>query len=244
MLIVVNALSARRGGGITYLINLFEGIREVSDFEFVVLTSNRFKYSEKGNIKNHRVSRLTDNPVFRGVWERIYLKRFLRRIGADILFCPGGLINVKPPNNCKTVTMFRNMIPFDPMQQKKYGFSLQRFRNQLLKIMMLRSMSRANLVIFISEYGRSLVQKKLNLKLNETVVIPHGLHKRFKTARISNMKRPEWLPRGEYILYVSILDVYKNQIEVVQGYYKVKQQRPTSEKLILVGNILLVTERE
>ena len=96
-------------------------------------------------------------------------------------------------------------------------------------------MTHADLVIFISDYARELIWKQLNGTLKRTVVIPHGLHNRFKTAGFTDIYRPAWLPSVDYILYVSIFDVYKNQLEVVRGYNILKHLRPTDEKLILVG---------
>ena len=75
--------------------------------------------------------------------------------------------------------MFRNMIPFDPVQRKKYGYGLQQIRNLLLNFLMRKSMTHADLVIFISDYARELIWKQLNGTLKRTVVIPHGLHNRF-----------------------------------------------------------------
>lgn len=235
MRIVVNALSARRGGGITYLLNFFYGLGETSDNEFIILTSGPLAFSGRKNVSHLRVRWPTTSPILRGIWERIVLPNYLRRIEADILFCPGGLITHKTPPGCKTVTMFRNMIPFDPVQRRKYGYGLQRLRNVLLNYLMRNSMTRADLVIFISNYASELIQQKLNGKLKQTVVIPHGLHKRFKTAGLTDIQRSDWLPTDDYFLYVSIFDVYKNQLEVVRGFHMLKQFRQTSEKLILVG---------
>jgi len=40
MKIVINALHARRGGGITYILNLFEGMGNPEGCEFVILESS------------------------------------------------------------------------------------------------------------------------------------------------------------------------------------------------------------
>ena len=238
MRIAINALSARKGGGITYLMNLFEGFGDNKEAEFFVLTSNSIQFSDRSNVKHVKARWPTINPLTRSLWESIFLPIYLRKIKADILFCPGGTINLKAPAGCKTVTMFRNMLPFDPVQRKKYGLSFQRLRNFLLNRLMRKSMSRADMVIFLSEHVRNQIMLQINGTLTKTVVIPHGLHNRFKTADSNNIKRPEWLPECEYLLYVSIFDVYKNQLEVVRGYSKLKQFRQTEEKLVLVGEHL------
>ena len=43
------------------------------------------------------------------------------------------------------------------------------------------------------------------------------------------------MPNNDYILYVSIFDIYKNQLEVVRGFSELRKNRPTLEKLVLAG---------
>jgi len=235
MKIVINALHARRGGGITYILNLFEGMGNPEGCEFVILTSNSFKYSNLPNCRHLIVNWPTENPLLRSVWERFVLPSMLRRLKADILFCPGGLINLKVPAGCKSVTMFRNMLPFDPVQYRKYGLSFQYLRNLLLKRLMLKSMRQADLVIFVSNFARNVIKQELGSHLKRSPVIPHGLNQRFKTAGSTGAARPDWLPKKEYLLYVSHFEVYKGQQELVEGYHILRQQRQTEEKLVLIG---------
>ena len=72
--------------------------------------------------------------------------------------CTGcGKVHFPPRQICKechgrefkTVTMFRNMMPFDRQQRQKYPFGWMRMRNWILERTMLRSMLSADLVIFI-----------------------------------------------------------------------------------------------
>lgn len=93
-------------------------------------------------------------------------------------------------------------------------------------------MARADLVIFISEFARDLISKQIPGVSSKSVVIPHGADPRF---RVTQKSRPSWLPSGDYLLYVSILDYYKAQIEVVRAYALLRQKRVTMEKLILAG---------
>ena len=107
MKIVINALSARRGGGQTYVL---------------ALDSLQIPYHPK--IEKIRIKWPTENPLFRALWERYCLLGLLKKLNAGILFCPGGLINTALSEDYKTVTMFRNMIPFDRAQRVKYPYGL------------------------------------------------------------------------------------------------------------------------
>lgn len=235
MNIVINAFSARRGGGQTYLVNLLKHTEECHDMNVFVMAPASLPLPESPQIIRVPIDWPTENPLFRTSWEKMILPRLLREMKADVLFCPGGLINTKPPTGCKTVTMFRNMLPFDHIQRAKYPLGLMRMRNWILEKEMLRSMEKADLVIFIADFPRRLIESRLKGRLKKAKTINHGLAESFKIDAAKPPRRLSWLTEGEYLLYVSIFDVYKNQIEVVRGFHRLKQQRQTPEKLILAG---------
>ncbi|MCD4665358.1 MAG: glycosyltransferase family 4 protein [Bacteroidales bacterium] len=236
MKIVINALSARRGGGQTYLINLLQNIDSYNGNKICFLAPDSLKIPLHPKIERIRVNWPTENPLFRAFWERYCLPGLLKKLHADILFCPGGLINTPVSKDYKTVTMFRNMIPFDRVQRAKYPYGLMRIRNWILERIMLKSMLKADLVIFISDFARQLINERTGFKLKNAVTIHHGINNIFQISEDKIPNRPQWLPEEEYLLYVSIFDVYKNQLEIVQGYHLLRQRRKTKEKLILAGH--------
>jgi glycosyltransferase involved in cell wall biosynthesis len=233
MRIVVNALSARQGGGQTYVTNLLESLPERSAAQIFILAPDSLSLPlSKKNVTKIQVKWPVENPFTRAVWEWLYLSKLLKQLNADVLFCPGGIIGGRVPKGCKTVTMFRNMIPFSLMQRRRYGLGYMRMRNWLLERELSRSMAKADRVICISEFARRVIEQKLSGLTGKTIVIPHGINPIF---RENHQPRPAWLSAGEYILYVSILDVYKAQLEVVRAFSLLKARRPTSEKLVLTG---------
>ena len=235
--IVINALSARQGGGQTYLVNLLEHLQEDAAIEVHVLAPKSLAVPEnRRNIHRLRVSPPGENPFTRAIWEKVELPRILSKLRTDVLFCPGGIIATRVPSGCKTVTMFRNMIPFSAVQKQKYGFGYMRLRNALLKGAFLRSMQSADLVIFLSEYAKSVIEAESRKPIRKTVTIPHGISARFRKSSLQcNSAMPGWLPAEGYFLYASTLDYYKGQLEVVRAYRQLKQQRYTPQKLILAG---------
>jgi glycosyltransferase involved in cell wall biosynthesis len=124
------------------------------------------------------------------------------------------------------------MIPFDMRVRKSIPFGLQRLRNWLLNRIMLKSMSEADLTIFISNYAREVIESLTSIK--KPVTIPHGIGTVFRT-HAANPIRPDFLPDGPYILYVSRFDVYKHHYEVVNAYATLPQELREQFPLILVG---------
>ena len=236
MNIVINAFSARRGGGQTYLVNLLKHLDDFSGTQIFILAPDSLPLPDDPRVSKIPLNFNSDNPFSRSLWEYFIAPRLLMKLGADIFFCPGGLVNTPKMTGCKTVTMFRNMIPFDTNIRSRYPFGYQRLRNWILERAMLKSMIGADLVIFISDFARGVIEKRAGKSLKHAVTIPHGLTDNFKLAVDKTPLRPEWLPNSEYLLYVSIFDVYKSQLEVVQGFHLLKQIRNTPEKLILAGH--------
>jgi len=234
--ILLNALSARQGGGQTYVINLLE--RLPSEFPvkiFVLAPASLPLPSGQENLKRIPVNWPVENPFARAIWERLFLPNLLKQVGADVLFCPGGIIGCRVPPGCKSVTMFRNMIPFSAVQQRRYRSGYMQMRNAILKRVLLRSMERADLIIFLSNYAKTVIEERVSGKLKQTVTIPHGVSQTFRNSTGSTPPSAPWTPCEGYLLYVSTLDYYKAQLEVVRAYAILKQKRATKEKLVLVG---------
>ena len=234
--ILINALSARQGGGQTYLINLLERFPADLSAEVYVLAPESLALPSNGsNIKRISVQWPVANPFGRVIWEKLHLAKLASRLGATVLFCPGGIVGTRPPRGCKSVTMFRNMIPFNSTVRRRYRLGYMKFRNFLLRRSLLESMAHADLVIFLSDYARGVIEREVRGKLGNAVTIPHGIAPVFRQKATTNPAPyvKQW-PDG-YFLYVSTLDYYKAQLEVVRAYALLKQQRPTREKLILAG---------
>lgn len=232
MKIVINAFSARLGGGQTYLKNLLAHLPEQPDFEILIYAPASLGLPEDRRIRRATTIWPTQNPLLRTLWEKIALPRILVKERADVLFCPGGVVASRAPSGCKTVTMFRNMIPFDADAFARVPHGLQKIRNILLKRVMLQSMANADLTIFISDYARSVIEALTRVR--NPITIPHGIGDAFRTHG-QTLRRPAWLPTGEYLLYVSRFDVYKHQLEVASAFAALPSHLTSRYKLLLVG---------
>lgn len=232
MKIVINALSARMGGGQTYIKNLLAHLPPQPNLDILIYAPTSLRLPEDRRIRRGITIWPTENPVLRTLWEKLVLPRVLVKNKAQILFCPGGVITSDVPAGCKTVTMFRNMIPFDPVALARITLGLQKVRNFILKRVMLRSMANADLTIFISDHARRTIEALT--RVGNPVTIPHGINEAFRT-HAQTLLRPAWLPTGEYLLYVSRFDVYKHQFEVASAFAALPSDLASRYKLLLVG---------
>jgi glycosyltransferase involved in cell wall biosynthesis len=233
MIIVLNALSSRIGGGPTYLTNLLRHLDPTDDLTVHVFAPRGIDVPFSPHIRQVRPRWPTENPILRTLWEVVVLPGYLRRHKADVLFCPGGVVNTRVPEGCKVVTMFRNMMPFDSRAIASMAFGLQRIRVALLRPVLLRSLGMADFVIFVSEHGRSVISALIDVK--NSCVIHHGTGDEFRTAGKS-VPWPCILEQGtKYLLYVSRFLSYKNHLAVAAAYARLPLALRKSHKLVFVG---------
>jgi glycosyltransferase involved in cell wall biosynthesis len=226
------------GGGQTYVKKLLEHIPD--DFSgciYVIAPENLQLSPEYPSVKRLPVqTRLIKSVFCRTIWEFIFLPQLIRKFDVSVLFCPGGLLNIRRLDDCKTVVTFQNMLPFDSSQLKKYGIGYSWLRNKLLKNKLLNSMKKADLVIFISQFANQFIESEIERPLKNSVVIPHGIDRIFHSNQNDLMKLPATFIPKKYLLYVSSLDVYKSQCEVVQAYSLLRERHENLPVLFLIGH--------
>ena len=114
MNLVINTLSALWGGGQVYLYNLLKYAKEFPGVRIYVLAPPEFvNYYNFQGVDITPCVAASKSIIHRNFFERWKLPGLLKNLKADILFCPGGIINTSPPLGCLTATTFQNMLIFD-----------------------------------------------------------------------------------------------------------------------------------
>ena len=238
-LIVINALSALRGGGQTYLINFIENLPH-NQAKLVIITNSAnhdvFRKYNSPTIKVIEIKAASKNIILRCIWEIFYLPLFLKKNGADVYYAPGGIMLTKMPKGVTSATALRNMLPFDKKGRKRFSFfSYERFKFWLLRFVFLASYKISDKVLFISNHSREVIRQIDPNIMKKSCVIPHGLNSKFKKNSFStNFSLPSEINKNEFYLYVSILDVYKAQKEVVLAW-KILDEKNFIYPLVLAG---------
>jgi glycosyltransferase involved in cell wall biosynthesis len=234
MRVVVNGLSARLGGGQTYLHNILKCAPQ--EWRIFLLCPDNFNLTGlPANVTRIKSRLKLDNPFVRTAWEYIRLGKLAKTVEADILFCPAGLFPARGlPLTLKTVVTFQNMLPFDHTQRRRYKAGYRRLRDWLLEQGMRSAMRRADLIIFISRFAERFIEAKLGPLEGRKTMISHGVTADFFLSD-KPLPLPPYAPKEPYFLYVSFIDHYKSQIEVVQAFMQVRTQSKTNEHLLLAG---------
>jgi glycosyltransferase involved in cell wall biosynthesis len=110
------------------------------------------------------------------------------------------------------------MLPFEWREMRRYGVSWMLARCLLLRLIQARSFRRAEGVLFLTHYAQDVVTRAVGALRGATRVIPHGVDRSFLMEPKSQVAITEFTDeRPCRILYVSIIDVYKHQWNVVEA---------------------------
>lgn len=237
LVIGIDASNLRDGGGVTHLVSLLSFAKPLDHGvnQVVVFGGKRIldALPEKPWLLKCSTPMLDRVLFFRLYWQRFKFVVQARKLGCSLLFAPGGsYFGTFEP----AVTMSRNMLPFDSLEMRRYGWSARRLRLILLRFGQTKSFKRATGIIFLTKYAQSAILELTGPLKGHVTQIPHGLNARFR------LKPRQQLPISEYdmerpfkLLYVSTVDAYKHQWNVVEAVAQLRQSG-LPVKLDLVGS--------
>lgn len=220
MILGIDASNIQEGGGVTHLREMLNNCNPaIFGFKKVILWSGA---RTLGQFRNHAWLEkknpwlLNRSLIFRIFWQQFVLPGQLLQEKCTLLFSPGGTLPFKV--SVPTVTMSQNMLPFEKKERERFKSQAYRLKFILLGLVQGNSFKRASGLIFLSDYAKKYIQKKVNRTFEESKTISHGVDSRF-------MMRPRRPRRIEEcsdldpfrLLYVSIIDVYKHQWQVVEA---------------------------
>jgi len=91
--LLIDALSARRGGGQTYLRNLLTRLPAGEPAQIYVPRAARAR-SELASDRVHVVQPRwpMHNGLLLSIWKKLFLRRYAAKLGASLVFFPGGIV--------------------------------------------------------------------------------------------------------------------------------------------------------
>jgi glycosyltransferase involved in cell wall biosynthesis len=224
MILGIDASNIREGGGVTHLVEVLREVDPVMHgFSQVVVWSG---LSTLNKIEPREWLQKAHDPLFesglpyRLFWQRFKLKHLAQQAGCNLLFVPGGSdgSNFRP-----LVTISQNMLPFEWQELQRFGWSPITLKLILLKRSQGSTFMKADGVIFLTQYARNGVQKVTGKLTGKTTDIPHGINRNFFLAPRPQRDVTEFtIEHPCRLIYVSIIDVYKHQWQVVEAVAKLR----------------------
>lgn len=240
MNIAVNTLSIRPGkvgGGETFLFNLLKGFQPhlLKDRLYLIVSpDNRTAFDwklpgyELVTAKVHSASRYR-----RVLFERTRMSGLLKRIGADVVFCPGNTGIPRPP--CPMVVVVQSLLTH--LLPDEAG----RLRSYYFRKTLRRSVQEAQALIAVSHDIADELARIDPAAKGKTRVIHEGMDREFtrmtdpqqidRILNIHQVKKP-------YLLFVSSLKPYKNPDKAIVALAEANRHLDPRRTLVIVGRDL------
>lgn len=225
MTIAIDASNIRTGGGITHLVKILTYADPLKfDVEKVIVYSNDNTLSKLPNFR--WLVKKSDPWLNRGVlysflYQRIKLVHSLNEQNVDLLFVPGGTYfgSFRP-----FVTMSQNMLPFESEELNRFKRFRDRLKLHILRYTQSRTFLRSNAVIFLTQYAKEEISKKICLR-KPSQIIPHGIDIDFMQQPKKQKEIKEYNIDNPFkLLYVSIINCYKHQWNVAEAVLKLREK--------------------
>ena len=220
MRVFVDALSARTGGGISYLRGLLAGLSRVdARHEWVIGVREGAEGEIPAFAANQRVISYRTparGTAFRFLWEQADLPGVLRDLGADLAFLPSSYGLLRPP----VPQVIAVQAPF-PVRRYARGI-YPRLRWRARSLMLRATAKRAAALVTVSEDLRREVHATFGVPLDRLTAVPLGVDERFgPPADLEAARRTVEARYGasnRYLLSVSDVYVHKNLPALVRAF--------------------------
>lgn len=217
--LVINALHAKSGGGITYLRNILPVMAEDDRLE-IHLFLHRDQMKLLHPVDERVIVHLFEFPrglVSLMLWEQFILPVMLKVMSADVLFSPAnfGCLFVR-----NQAILLRNALAVAKTETR----ASKRLYWAMLGLITLMSLTRVRRAIAVSGYAaKSLSLFLWPLMKSKTTVIHHGIDSIFQPADV---------PREDYLLAVSDIYVQKNLHNLFRAMRRVCDRHPDIRLLV------------
>ena len=219
MILGVSVFNISKGGGLIHLRELLNNsLNNQKIFKKVILWANKDILDE---INDHKILEkkthpfLEKNILYKLFWQNFILTKECKLKKIDLLFVPGQIYtgSFKP-----FVTMFHNALPYEKKQALSYLGHLFYFKLIFIKFLQLITFRNSDGIIFLSQYGKKLIQQKLDFRNIKTTIIPHGVSEEFFLKPREQKEIIHYTEENKFrIIYVSTIDLYKHQWNVINA---------------------------
>jgi glycosyltransferase involved in cell wall biosynthesis len=222
----IDASNVRTGGGVTHLRELLAHTRPAEHgVQRVTVWGGRGTLAELPQASDWLAP--VHEPALDGAlsrrlwWQRLRLARLARAAQCDILFVPGGSYrgSFRP-----YVTMFRNMLPFDAPEMRRYAYGYIYWRLRALRREQTAAFRKADGVIFLNRHAQETIER-LTGPSDAYTIIPHGVGEAFRApAREQEAIEAYSAARPFRLVYTSIIDLYKHQWNVAEAVLRLRRE--------------------
>lgn len=225
MKVVIDALSARNGGGVTYLKQILPMLaQEGGGFEYSVLLSSQYQNALIAELPSNVAlidTKLSPSLAQRWWYTQYQLPYLLRELGASIFFAvaEGSYLRIPIP----FVMMVRNLNIYatpDYAGKQRIRWLYYRLQRQLPVFL---SMCKAARIVFVSRVIQDYVTTQMRISKRKNRVIHHGVSAIFREQAPLPPMNGDFT---SYLLTVSSINPHKNYETLIEAYARLPAEAP------------------
>ena len=229
MIIGIDASNIKSDGGIVHLFELINNFNfKKTKIKKIIIWGNSQslkKIKKNSKIRKIKIDNFSSNKIIILLWQLFFLPYVLKKNNCNILYILGGVLFKK---TIPTVSIFQNILPFIEDQTRRYSL-LKRIILFIQKKIYIRTFLKSDGLIFLSNFSKKILSKELNLNNKKIKIIPHGVSDIFKFRKRKINKK------NIKIIYVSKIDIYKNQSKIILAIKSLNKK--FNVNLTLVGSV-------
>ena len=175
------------------------------------------------------------NIFLRLIWQLLFLPKNNFLLKCDALYVPSGICLYNP---LPKILFFQNLIPFQWLNLRKYKFSKTLFRLILIRVFQVISSHFASSIIFPSKYSLNIISNSFffNSKLPISTIY-HGVEQKFCSRPCPQKSIKDFSKNQPFIIsYISIIDVYKNHLNVFKAVQMIINKKNLPLQLQFIGS--------
>jgi len=223
MILTIDGSNSISGGAVAYLSNLLKyaepkkyGIKKVRLYGYKKLLKN---IEDKVWLEKIYESDLDNGIPNRLKWLWFKFPKLVK--DSSLVFLAGANYIIL---DVPYISLCHNILPFVNFR-KIYRFSYFTSINEFRRFSQARCFENSKGVIFLSNYAKNIVMKKLKKTPKYIEIIPHGIQERFFNPPKKQKSVSEYNKRRPFkFLYVSPIRIYKYQWNVAEAFFLLYQK--------------------
>ena len=229
-MLVIDALTIRRGGGLVLLTNMVSSLARDSRIQVHLLCNSQVDVTAIEQLENITIVRLASvsSALDAVCYRKMRLKGYLDRLPAKVTLLS---FNSGSRSEYPQITVHINTIPFLPWIARAKSVGI--LRSILLKRVSGKALKHSVINIFESQYLLDLARKSFGQDIRNPVVRYFG----------SDLPRPavpvDYSSRKNRLISVTSAASHKQNNKVVNAYLQIQKKYPDVE-LLFVGNEELI----
>ncbi len=223
----------RNLGTYTYVKNLLRAMASCPEVRIVLFTTARNHELISTDIPGEtaRCPVRGNKLIFRALYEQIFLSRKARKLGCDVLFCPGYLSPMW--------SQLPTVVTLHDMQFRDVPEIVPPIRRLAYSLIIPRAARRAARVIAVSHFSKSRIVKHLGLA-EEKVIVTHEapfkpLQAEVDKKQLEDVRQKFGLTK-KYLLSVSSGLSHKNIPRLIASFHQCECPRKQDFEMVFVGS--------